>query len=168
MTRQVLALDGDTGAGRELLGGKAASIEAMRAMGIPVPPAFVLTTAVCRRFDDPEDGAGAVPADVWAQLPGAMAELEWATGRTFGAGVSPLLVSVRSGAALSMPGMMDTVLNLGMTNAVRHALAAESGDERYIAAFQPGMRAGRDYGDRTAVGHGRRHGIGAALCRAVL
>jgi pyruvate,orthophosphate dikinase len=131
VTRQVLALDGDTGAGRELLGGKAASIEAMRAMGIPVPPAFVLTTAVCRRFDDPEDGAGAVPADVWAQLPGAMAELERATGRTFGAGASPLLVSVRSGAAVSMPGMMDTVLNLGMTDAVRHALAAESGDAAF-------------------------------------
>ncbi|HEX4361613.1 MAG TPA: pyruvate, phosphate dikinase [Pseudonocardia sp.] len=131
MTGQVLALDGATGAGRELLGGKAASIERMRAMGIPVPPAFVLTTAVCRRFDDPGDGAGAVPADVWAQLPGAMAGLERATGRTFGAGASPLLVSVRSGAAVSMPGMMDTVLNLGMTDAVRDALAAESGDATF-------------------------------------
>jgi pyruvate,orthophosphate dikinase len=131
VTGQVLALDGTTGAGRELLGGKAASIERMRAMGIPVPPAFVLTTAVCRRFDDPGDGAGAVPADVWAQLPGAMAELERATGRTFGAGPSPLLVSVRSGAAVSMPGMMDTVLNLGMTDAVRDALAAESGDATF-------------------------------------
>ena len=131
MTGQVLALDGTTGAGRELLGGKAASIERMRAMGIPVPPAFVLTTAVCRRFDDPADGAGAVPADVWAQLPGALAELERATGRTFGAGASPLLVSVRSGAAVSMPGMMDTVLNLGMSGAVRDALAAESGDAAF-------------------------------------
>jgi pyruvate,orthophosphate dikinase len=128
VTPGVLALDGTTGAGRDELGGKAASIEAMRAMGIPVPPAFVLTTAVCRRFDDPADGAGAVPADVWAELPDAMAELERTTGRTFGAGPSPLLVSVRSGAAVSMPGMMDTVLNLGMTDEVRDALAAESGD----------------------------------------
>jgi len=128
VTRQVLALDGSTGAGRDLLGGKAASIERMRAMGIPVPPAFVLTTAVCRRFDDPADGAGAVPADVWAQLSDAMAELERATGRTFGGGPSALLVSVRSGAAVSMPGMMDTVLNVGMTGAVRDALAVESGD----------------------------------------
>lgn len=130
-TPPVLVLDGRTGAGRELLGGKAWSIETMRALGIPVPPAFVLTTAVCRRVSDPADGAGQVPADVWTRLPAALAELEAATGRTFARGPRPLLVSVRSGAAVSMPGMMDTVLNLGMTDDVEHALAA--GGRAYAA-----------------------------------
>lgn len=129
----VLWLDGGTGADRELLGGKAWSIERMRGLGIAVPPAFVLTTKVCQRFFDPSDGDGQVPADVWSQLPAAVAELERVTGRTFAGGARPLLVSVRSGAAISMPGMMDTVLNLGMTDEVARALAAESGDPEYAA-----------------------------------
>jgi pyruvate,orthophosphate dikinase len=128
-TPSVLQLDGRTGASRKLLGGKAWSIEAMRALGIPVPPAFVLTTDVCRRFSDPADGAGQVPADVWTQLPAAIAGLEAATGRTFAQGPWPLLVSVRSGAAVSMPGMMDTVLNLGMTADVEQA----AGDRAWAA-----------------------------------
>ncbi|GAA5167509.1 pyruvate, phosphate dikinase [Pseudonocardia eucalypti] len=129
----LLALDGRTGADRVLLGGKAASVERMRRLEIDVPPAFVLTTAVCRRFYDPADGDGSVPSDVWAEVPAAVAELGRVTGRTFGSGDRPLLVSVRSGAAVSMPGMMDTVLNLGMTEAVRDALAAESGDPEYAS-----------------------------------
>jgi pyruvate,orthophosphate dikinase len=124
----VLVLDGSTGADKALLGGKAWSIEKMRSLGIPVPPAFVLTTAVCKRF---YDAGGQVPADVLDQLPTAMAGLEKATGRTFGGGERPLLVSVRSGAAISMPGMMDTVLNLGMTDEVEAALAV--GDAAYAA-----------------------------------
>ncbi len=124
----VLVLDGTTGADKKLLGGKAWSIEKMRSLGIPVPPAFVLTTEVCAKF---HDSGGAVPADVLAALPAAMAGLEKATGRTFGGGERPLLVSVRSGAAISMPGMMDTVLNLGMTGEVEAALAA--GDPEYAA-----------------------------------
>jgi pyruvate, orthophosphate dikinase len=117
----VLVLDGSTGADKALLGGKAWSIEKMRALGVPVPPAFVLTTEVCARF---YDAGRQVPADVLAALPAAMAGLEMATGRTFGGGARPLLVSVRSGAPISMPGMMDTVLNLGMTGEVEAALAA--------------------------------------------
>lgn len=100
----------------------------MRSLDIPVPPAFVLTTEVCARF---YDAGGTVPADVLDALPTAMAGLEKATGRTFGSGERPLLVSVRSGAAISMPGMMDTVLNLGMTDDVEAALAA--GDPVYAA-----------------------------------
>ena len=130
---QIRLLEGATGAGRELLGGKAWSIERMRGLGIAVPPAFVLTTDVCRRFNDPEDGNGQVPSDVWAQLPDSMAELERITGRSFGVGPKPLLVSVRSGAAISMPGMMDTVLNLGMTDEVEQALARDTGDPGYAA-----------------------------------
>ncbi len=124
----VLVLDGTTGADKALLGGKAWSIEKMRSLDIPVPPAFVLTTAVCARF---YEAGGQVPADVLDALPTAMAGLEKATGRTFGGGERPLLVSVRSGAAISMPGMMDTVLNLGMTDEVQAALAV--GDAEYAA-----------------------------------
>ncbi|HTK63225.1 MAG TPA: pyruvate, phosphate dikinase [Pseudonocardia sp.] len=125
---QVLVLDGTTGADKTLLGGKAWSIEKMRSLGIPVPPAFALTTAVCKRFYDADR---VVPADVLESLPEAMKGLEAATGRTFGGGERPLLVSVRSGAAISMPGMMDTVLNLGMTDDVEAALAV--GDPAYAA-----------------------------------
>jgi pyruvate,orthophosphate dikinase len=118
--KDVLVLDGTTGADRALLGGKAFSIEKMRELRIPVPPAFCLTTVVCQRF---YDEGKVVPADVVAGLPQAMAMLEAATGRTFGGGPRPLLVSVRSGASVSIPGMMDTVLNLGMTDEVEAALA---------------------------------------------
>lgn len=128
--REVLPLDGIGGADQELLGGKAAGINRMRALGVAVPPAFVLTTEVCRRY---HTESRRVPEDVWALVPGFVRELESATGRTFGGGSRPLLLSVRSGAAVSMPGMMDTVLNLGMTNEVERALARESGALEHAA-----------------------------------
>ncbi|SNR91558.1 pyruvate, orthophosphate dikinase [Haloechinothrix alba] len=124
----VLVLDGSTGQPRETLGGKAWSIEQMRALDVPVPPAFVLTTQVCQEY---YDGGQELPVHVWSAVPEAMSHLEHVTGRTFGTGDHPLLVSVRSGAATSMPGMMDTVLNLGMTDGVSQALAAQSGDPAY-------------------------------------
>jgi pyruvate,orthophosphate dikinase len=126
----VLALQGDLDAGREVLGGKAWSITEMLRHGIPVPPAFALTTEECGRY---YEAGCAVPADVLGALPEAMARLEHETGRTFGTGEKPLLVSVRSGAPTSMPGMMDTVLNLGMTDAVEEALAEATGSEEYAA-----------------------------------
>jgi pyruvate,orthophosphate dikinase len=126
----VLALTGELEAGREALGGKAWSITEMLRHGIPVPPAFVVTTDECGRY---YDAGRAVPADVLAQLPAAMRRLEDETGRTFGAGQRPLLVSVRSGAPTSMPGMMDTVLNLGITDQVQAALAAATGNPDYAA-----------------------------------
>jgi pyruvate, orthophosphate dikinase len=125
----VLALTGELQADRQVLGGKAWSITEMLRHGIPVPPAFALTTEECSRY---YAAGGEVPADVLQQLPDAMRSLEAATDRTFGSGPRPLLVSVRSGAPTSMPGMMDTVLNLGMTDEVQDALAASSGD--YYAA----------------------------------
>ncbi|MFE3002978.1 pyruvate, phosphate dikinase [Nocardia sp. NPDC059246] len=125
----VILLDGTTGLGRDVLGGKAFSIERIRSLDIPVPPAFALTTGVCRRYY--AEGSVGVPIDVWPQVSAALAELEAVTGRTFGGGNRPLLVSVRSGAAISMPGMMDTVLNLGTTDQVQQALAHESGDAEF-------------------------------------
>jgi pyruvate,orthophosphate dikinase len=122
----VAEYDGD----RALLGGKAWGIQRMLALGAPVPPAFVVTTEACTRH---RAGDGTLAADVRDALPDAIAGLEQATGRTFGRGPSPLLVSVRSGAAVSMPGMMDTILNLGMTPDVQAALAEQTGDEVFAA-----------------------------------
>jgi pyruvate, orthophosphate dikinase len=126
----LLALTSDTTAGRETLGGKAWSITEMLRHGIPVPPAFALTTEECHRY---YDAGRRIPSDVLAELPAALSELEAATGKTFGAGPRPLLVSVRSGAPTSMPGMMDTILNLGITDEVEDALAAMSGGPAYAA-----------------------------------
>ncbi len=124
---------------RELLGGKGAGLAAMTRIGIPVPPGFTITTEVCRAFleRDEHDGSAArprgasLPDDVRAAVREALAGVERATGRTFGGETAPLLVSVRSGAAASMPGMMDTVLNLGLTTKTLPGLAAASGDERF-------------------------------------
>ncbi|MFF8287291.1 pyruvate, phosphate dikinase [Streptomyces albus] len=116
-----LVLDGRTGLGAELLGGKAAGIERMLALGAPVPPAFVLTTEAGRRF---RAASGRLAPALWARVPGLVRALERATGRTFGRGPDPLLVSVRSGAPQSMPGMMDTVLNIGLSPEAHRALAA--------------------------------------------
>lgn len=121
----VLTLDGTAPADRELLGGKAYSINKMRSLDLPVPPAFALTTAVCRRF---HDEGGTLPDDVWAAVLDHLRELETTTGKRFGIGPFPLLVSVRSGAAQSMPGMMDTVLNLGLTEELARELGDATGD----------------------------------------
>ena len=126
----VLALTADLDAGREVLGGKAWSLTEMLRHGIPVPPAFTLTTDECGRYFD---AGRRVPDDALAALPEAMRRLERETGRTFGGGERPLLVSVRSGAPTSMPGMMDTVLNLGMTPDVEQALADASRGSAYAA-----------------------------------
>ncbi|MCW3015098.1 MAG: Pyruvate, phosphate dikinase [Solirubrobacterales bacterium] len=126
----VLALDASVEADRSVLGGKAWGIVRMLALGVPVPPAFVLTTDECARY---HELGGVVPEDVLQALPAAMAALEEATGTTFGGGERPLLVSVRSGAPTSMPGMMDTVLNLGMTPQVQEALAEITGDRAFAA-----------------------------------
>jgi pyruvate,orthophosphate dikinase len=112
------------------IGGKAWGINRMRALGLPVPPAFVATTQACREHHASER---AVHDALWVQIVEHMRVLEAATGRRFGGPQRPLLVSVRSGAARSMPGMMDTVLNLGINATVEGALAAETGDARFAA-----------------------------------
>ncbi len=120
----LLAIDGTSLPDRQLIGGKAWSIARMRSLGLPVPPAFVITTRACTAFLD----TGSLPATLGDELAAGMAWLEAATGGTFGGGPRPLLVSVRSGAAVSMPGMMDTVLNLGINDATQTALGELAGD----------------------------------------
>lgn len=110
---------------RDLLGGKGAGLAAMTAAGLPVPPGFIITTAACRAY---YRSGGRLPDGLMEQVSEEMSLLEKATGKRFGGGENPLLVSVRSGSPVSMPGMMDTMLNLGMTRAAAEALAESSGD----------------------------------------
>ena len=124
--RFVVKLDGRAGLPRAALGNKGYGIDAMRQNGLPVPPAFCITTEVCARFF--ADPRGCLD-DIWGEVRQMMQWLEVETSRTFGRGPRPLLVSVRSGAALSMPGMMDTVLDLGIDDGVEDALAAVAGGE---------------------------------------
>jgi pyruvate, orthophosphate dikinase len=113
---------------RDLLGGKGANLAEMSNLGLPVPPGFTITTEVCSYF---YANSGKYPEELAAQVETALVAMAGAAGRSFGAAADPLLVSVRSGARASMPGMMDTVLNLGLNDASVAALAATSGDERF-------------------------------------
>jgi pyruvate, orthophosphate dikinase len=113
---------------RELLGGKGAGLAEMSAAGLPVPSGFTITTEACLRFYD----AGRVfPDGLQEQIDSAMRELEEKTGKQFGSDDDPLLVSVRSGARVSMPGMMDTILNLGLNDRSVTGLAALTNNERF-------------------------------------
>lgn len=123
----ILSLDGPEVPDRRLIGGKAWSIAHMRSLDLPVPPAFVVTTKACTHYRD----SGSMPEGLEAELKAGMAWLEEQTGRNYGQGDKPLLVSVRSGAPVSMPGMMDTVLNLGINDETARALGAESGDDEF-------------------------------------
>ncbi|WP_280296128.1 pyruvate, phosphate dikinase [Nocardia abscessus] len=123
----VVELDGACSLSRDRIGGKAWSVNRMRALGLAVPPAFVITIDGWADFA----ARGVISEDIWRAVRAGIAALERGTGRTFGSGARPLLVSVRSGAAVSMPGMMDTVLNLGMNEVVARALAAETGNSDY-------------------------------------
>jgi pyruvate, orthophosphate dikinase len=113
---------------RNLLGGKGAGLAEMANLGLPVPPGFTITTEVCTYY---YDNAKAYPEDLERQVTAALEQLGRITGRVFGDSDNPLLVSVRSGARASMPGMMDTVLNLGLNDATVEALARNSGDRRF-------------------------------------
>ncbi|GAA1864547.1 hypothetical protein GCM10009836_51130 [Pseudonocardia ailaonensis] len=114
---------------RELVGGKAWSLWRMGSLGLRVPPAFVVTTEACAAYF----AGGGLPEGLVEELAAGIRGLEAALNRTFGSGPRPLLVSVRSGAAVSMPGMMDTILDLGITDSVEEALAAETGDPAFAA-----------------------------------
>jgi pyruvate,orthophosphate dikinase len=113
---------------RNLLGGKGANLAEMSSLGLPVPPGFTITTEVCAHY---YANGKAYPADLEAQVAAALARIESTVGARFGDAAHPLLVSVRSGARVSMPGMMDTVLNLGLNDATVEGLAAKSGDARF-------------------------------------
>jgi pyruvate,orthophosphate dikinase len=127
--RWVVQLNGAHELSREHVGGKAWSVNRLRALTIPTPPAVALTIDTCRLYQD----TGELPDRVWNELIQEMSALETDTQCRFGATQRPLLVSVRSGSALSMPGMMDTVLNLGWNDAVQAALAHDSGDPAFAA-----------------------------------
>ena len=110
------------------LGGKGANLADMSSLGLPVPPGFTITTEVCDLY---YKSGKKLPDGLNAQIEANLAKLEKLTGKTFGHGKNPLLVSVRSGAAVSMPGMMDTVLNLGLNDETLQSLIALTGNERF-------------------------------------
>ncbi|MDJ0763026.1 MAG: pyruvate, phosphate dikinase [Myxococcota bacterium] len=114
---------------KELLGGKGANLAEMVRMGIPVPPGFTITTEVCNAFFD---GGGKLPPGLKEEVLKAVKEINKITGKSFGNPKKPLLVSVRSGAPASMPGMMDTILNLGINDAVAEGMVALTGDARFV------------------------------------
>jgi pyruvate,orthophosphate dikinase len=131
-TRWVYAFGGGTAEGdasmRNLLGGKGANLAEMSALGLPVPPGFTITTEACNHFYAHDRSYPETLAD---QVEAALGGVEALTGKRFGDPVAPLLVSVRSGGRASMPGMMDTVLNLGLNDATAEGLAALAGDRRF-------------------------------------
>ena len=114
---------------RGLLGGKGANLGEMTKLKLPVPPGFVVTTEACNAF---LAAGGKFPPGSWEQVLKAVAKLQRATGKKFGDPANPLLVSCRSGAKFSMPGMMDTVLNLGLNDEVAAGLVRITGDERFV------------------------------------
>ena len=128
---------------RNLLGGKGANLAEMNLMGMPVPPGFTITTEVCTEYT--QLGRDAVVNDIKAEVEKAIAHVENLTGKKFDDPANPLLVSVRSGARASMPGMMDTVLNLGMNDATVATMAEKSGNPRF--AWDSYRRFVQMYGD---------------------
>ncbi|KIH98516.1 pyruvate phosphate dikinase [Streptomonospora alba] len=112
---------------KDLLGGKGANLAEMTNLGLPVPPGFTITTEACRYFLTND----AMPEGIDAEIDAKLGTLERAMGKRLGQADDPLLVSVRSGAKFSMPGMMETVLNIGLNDESVHGLAAQSGDERF-------------------------------------
>src|SRR5215216_119278 len=113
---------------KDLLGGKGAGLAEMTNAGLPVPPGFTITTEACNAY---YDEGQKFPDSMWQQALDAMKEVERASGKKFGDTANPLLVSVRSGAKFSMPGMMDTVLNLGLNDETVAGLASQTGNDRF-------------------------------------
>src|SRR5881628_3149990 len=127
---------------KNLLGGKGANLAEMANIGLPVPPGFTITTEVCTEF---YANGKKLPKALEADIRASIARMEKAVGAKFGDVTNPLLVSVRSGARASMPGMMDTILNLGLNDTTAAGLAAKSGNERF--AFDSYRRFIAMYGD---------------------
>ncbi len=125
---QVVGFEDADPSDKGLLGGKGAGLAAMTRAGLPVPPGFTVTTAACQAFYDAD---ATISPSLWSQIAAAVGHLETSTDKRFDDPVHPLLVSVRSGAAISMPGMMDTVLNLGLNETTTQALADLTDDEDF-------------------------------------
>ena len=136
---------------RELLGGKGANLAEMSNLGLPVPPGFTITTGVCTHYTQHDS---TYPDSLQGDVADAMAQIEKIIGKSFGDAENALLVSVRSGARASMPGMMDTVLNLGLNDETVEGLARASGDERF--AYDSYRRFIQMYGD-VVLGVGHHH-----------
>ncbi|MGD9813262.1 MAG: pyruvate, phosphate dikinase [Bacilli bacterium] len=128
--KYVYDFDEAYGLGKELLGGKGAGLAEMTHIGVPIPQGFTVTTEACAVY---YDSGKKLPDFVVKQVFDAIAVIEKKTGKTFGGKKNPLLVSVRSGARVSMPGMMDTILNLGLNDAAFEALASETSNKRFAA-----------------------------------
>ena len=126
--RYVYPFEEAYGLGKELLGGKGAGLAEMSHIGVPVPEGFTITTEACTLY---YDSGKTIPAYLEKAIFEAIAGIEKKTGKNFGGDKNPLLVSVRSGARVSMPGMMDTILNLGLNDVTAAALARETGNERF-------------------------------------
>jgi pyruvate, orthophosphate dikinase len=127
-TRFVYDFDESSEGGRELLGGKGIGLAEMTQLGVPVPAGFTITTDACRAY---MENGKELPDGLDAQIDEHVASLEQKAGKRFGDADDPLLVSVRSGAAVSMPGMMDTILNLGLNDEATRGLAALTGNSRF-------------------------------------
>src|SRR5881396_2624305 len=130
------------GSMKPLLGGKGANLAEMARLGLPVPPGFTISTEVCTYY---YDHGRTYPAVLKPQARAALAKVEKTLGKKFGDVSNPLLISVRSGARASMPGMMDTILNLGLNDATAAGLAKKSGNERF--AYDSYRRFVAMYGD---------------------
>ena len=128
MAKTLYFFDEGDGSNKKLLGGKGAGLCTMAQLGLPVPPGFVITTEVCRRY---YESGGKLPGELMGEVGAAMQKLEKLTGKHFGDPNNPLLVSIRSGSMLSMPGMMDTILNLGLNDESVEGLANRTKNERF-------------------------------------
>jgi pyruvate,orthophosphate dikinase len=142
MTDYVYDFDDDAAAGRELLGGKGAGLAEMTQIGVPVPAGFTITTDACRAY---MAEGNRLPTGLEAEIDRHVALLEDRAGKRLGDADDPLLVSVRSGAAISMPGMMDTILNLGLSDAAAEGLARKTQNERF--AYDSYRRLIQMYGE---------------------
>jgi len=126
--RYVYDFDEPSSGGRDLLGGKGIGLAEMTQMGVPVPAGFTITTDACRAY---MSNGKTLPDGVEEEIEEHLAALQEKTGKRFGDTNDPLLVSVRSGAAVSMPGMMDSILNLGLNDDAVVGLARATGNERF-------------------------------------
>jgi pyruvate, orthophosphate dikinase len=140
-TRYIYDFEEEAPGGRAQLGGKGIGLSEMTRMGLPVPAGFTVTTDACRAFMR----SGSLPHELDQQLAAAIHRLEEQTGKRFGSTVNPLLVSVRSGAAISMPGMMDSVLDLGLSDAAAEGLAERTGNAHF--AYDSYRRLIQMYGE---------------------
>src|ERR671934_1655112 len=126
--KPIYFFDEADGRNKMLLGGKGAGLAQMTKLGLPVPPGFIITTEICEKF---YEAGRRLPDGLMDEVRKSIRRLESLTGKKFGDALNPLLVSVRSGAPVSMPGMLDTILNLGLNDVAVRGLAKQSNDPKF-------------------------------------